>query len=65
MIEIILLVIFGCGVGAGFLAGAIFKRWREEAADPLDWTAAAYEPRHDQPRVVTRIHSNELDWEIK
>lgn len=57
----------------GLLAGAVLAALatlylatrRRELGEPLDWTDAAYEPRHEQPRAITRIKSADLDWEIK
>lgn len=62
---VFMFALLGCGVAAGFIAGLLFSRCREEPSEPPVWTEEAYEPHHDKPRAVTRIHSNELDWEIK
>jgi hypothetical protein len=38
---------------------------RTKKDDIWEWDPEAYEPRVDQPRAITRITSNQIDWEIK
>lgn len=65
MESIVLAVLaFACGAAAAFIAALVHFN-RREPAEPHDWTEEAYQPRHDQPRAITRIHANDLDWEIK
>ena len=64
MIEFLFLtVIFACGVFAGFIGGTIFNKQRE-ASEPIpEWEESYF--RDERPRAVTRIHCNDLDWEIR
>jgi hypothetical protein len=61
--ESIVLAIIAFAAGAAFFA-VVAHFARQEPHEPLDWTEAAYHPRHDQPRAVTRIKSNSIYWEI-
>lgn len=64
MIELaFLLIIFGSGVAAGFISGSVFRQWREDEPDIPEWDENYF--RDERPRAVTRIHSADLDWEIK
>lgn len=64
MDPIVLAVLaFAAGAASAVIVSVFLNR--RELDEPLDWTEAAYEPRHEQPRAVTRIHSNDLDWEIR
>ena len=56
---------FGVLCSAAVFVLFAFYYWRELSGDIEDWSEEAYEPRRDQPRAVTRIHSNDLDWEIR
>lgn len=63
MIELVfLLIIFGSGVAAGFIAGAVFKQWREEEPDIPEWDESYF--RDERPRAVTRVKSKDIQWEI-
>lgn len=44
---------------------ALYFIMRRRPGDIWDWTEDAYEPRQDAPRAVTRITSNQIEWEIK
>jgi hypothetical protein len=64
MIDLVfLLIIFVSGVAAGLVGGAVFAWWREPMPDIPEWDESYF--RDERPRAVTRIHSNDLDWEIK
>jgi hypothetical protein len=65
---------FWFGLAAGVLlsaAAAYFIHIKGSEGDDLwDWSEEAYEPpkaepRSEQPRAVTRITSNHIDWEIR
>ena len=63
MIELFfLLTIFGSGVAAGFISGSIFNKWQEPQPDIHEWEESYF--RDERPRVVTRIKSKDIDWEI-
>ena len=64
MIELaFLLIIFGSGVAAGFIGGSVFRQWREEEPPGIpEWDENYF--RDERPRVVTRIKSKDIDWEI-
>jgi len=64
MIEFFFLsIIFGCGVAAGFIGGTIFGKWRDAPEDIPEWQESYF--RDEQPRVVTRIQSKDIQWEVK
>jgi hypothetical protein len=64
MIEaMFLFIIFGSGVAAGFIGGSVFKQWREEPHDIPEWSESYF--RDERPRVVTRIKSKDIDWELQ
>ncbi len=60
---------FWIGLAAGVLLaaaiGAIVIANRRTPGDLWDWSEEAYQPRRDEPRAITRIHSNNIDWEIR
>lgn len=54
-------LIFLCGSFIGFMVAAAFAVGRGADVEEFD---GGY--LHDnKPRAVTRIHSNDLDWEIR
>lgn len=61
--------LIGLFIGAAFTACAMYvfiNRMSESDDDELeDWSEEFYQQRLEEPRAVTRIKSNQLDWEIK
>jgi hypothetical protein len=56
--ELILAYACGAATTAGLMLALKYFRPRREI---IDWTEEAY----NKPRAITRIHSNNFDWEIK
>lgn len=44
---------------------ALYVLFRRRPGDIWEWSEDAYEPRRDEPRAITRIRSNQIEWEIK
>jgi len=64
--DIIVLALLAFGIGAALLAAAIRYSRDEPYYDRIeDWQEESWQPRSDAPRAITRIRSNQLDWEIK
>lgn len=58
---------FWIGLAVGLVAtcaAIIINAFRPTPGDIWDWKEQAYEP-DDQPRAITRIRSNDIDWEIR
>jgi hypothetical protein len=62
--ETIVLAILAFAAGAAVVAALVHIN-RKTSGDIWDWADEAYEPRHDQPRPVTRVKSNQIEWEIR
>lgn len=63
MTDLVLLIL-ALGVGAALLAAAVYHA-RSEPDDIWEWEEDSYRPCSDAPRAITRVRSNQLDWEIK
>lgn len=61
--------LIGLFIGAVFSGCAMYifiNRVRGDDDEELeDWSEEFYQNRLEEPRAVTRIKSNQLDWEIK
>lgn len=53
------------GAVLSFLPVLLIYLNRRAPGDIWDWSEDAYEPRRSEPRAITRVTSNNIDWEIK
>lgn len=59
---IVLVVLVLCLAAA--LAAAVYAS-RQSPSEIWEWEEKSYQPRSNEPRAVTRIHSKNIDWEIR
>ena len=60
--------LIGLFIGGAFTACAMYifiNRVTDDDDEIDDWSEDFYQQRLEEPRAVTRIKSNQLDWEIK
>lgn len=56
----------GLAIGLVIASAALLVHvFRRRPGEIRDWSEEAYQPRHAQPRAITRIQSSDIDWEIR